>query len=200
MRRTTSDFRAKASRMMLRMANLAGRAVFAATAGGRWLVRGYESAEDIEGEHAPAVEVFQGLHIYARPASSDNAEGVLLNIGAEANHPVIAALRNEDARKRFVAAAGEDLAPGELALFNSAGSSFIRITAAGDIVLEVKSGQRIYARKAGGTAEALATKADVDALSTWASTHTHPDPVSGFTGAPVVSPPSATGTDTLWGD
>lgn len=51
---------------------------------------------------------------------------------------------------------------------------------------------------AGGTAE-LATKADLEALREWIATHVHPDPSSGFTGAPSTPPPSPAGTSTLRG-
>ncbi len=57
----------------------------------------------------------------------------------------------------------------------------------------------------GGAALALATKADIDALASHVDTHTHADPVTGFTttpadiGGPQVSP-SAAGTDKLKGE
>lgn len=48
-----------------------------------------------------------------------------------------------------------------------------------------------------GGSQALATKADIDALRSWAETHTHPAP-GGATSAPAP-PPSATGTTVLKG-
>lgn len=51
--------------------------------------------------------------------------------------------------------------------------------------------------RAGGTAK-LATKADIDALESWASSHKHVE-TGGTTNSPTTSPPSASGTAVLKG-
>jgi phage gp45-like len=164
------------------LSNVVRRIVFgtgsSATAGGRWAVLGYETADDTEGQDAPPVEVFAGLSIYARPATTDAAEGILLHVGAQAEHPAIAALRNEDARRRYVEEFG-DLQPGEVAIFNSAGATRIHIAADGEILIEAESGQEIKVRSPGGAVDSLVQKSEFQR-------HTH---VTAGTGSPVGPTP-----------
>lgn len=125
-------------------------------------------------ETARAV-VFPGVGIYARPASSSNPEAIVLNVGG-ADHPVVIALRDEKTRK-----ASANIDEDETVLFNTVA------------VLYIKSDGTIEARSVGGTASPLATKADIDALRTWALGHGHPN--HGL--PPSTTPPAATGTAKL---
>ena len=60
-------------------------------------------------------------------------------------------------------------------------------------------------RTAAGIAVPLAPLADLQAHRDWAATHTHPDPATGFTGAPAdmtgpTPPPEPAGTEVLHGE
>ena len=114
MRYTRDKLRARMSSARLGMMNIVRRVTLVATQGGQWTTEGYELEDGIEGtddlNEQEATDVFQGLNIYARPATADNAEAIMLHVGAKSEHPVIAALRNEDARRRYVDEFG-DLAP-----------------------------------------------------------------------------------------
>jgi hypothetical protein len=182
MRRRSKDLRQRASESVLALANLARRVVFGATSGGQWTIRGYETDDDIEGSDDDPADVFGGIGIYAKPASEDDAEGVLINIGGKADHPTIAAVRNEDARKRYVDEFG-DISAGEIAIFNSSGKSRVIIEAGGDIVLEAESGKEIFVRSPGGSTDQLVTKTDFQ-------NHTHlTAPVGPATPPTAIVPP-----------
>lgn len=176
-RRTVRDFRKRVSRGVLELANLARRVVFSATSGGRWAVQGYETEDGIEGDDDDPVDLFPGIGIYAKPASGDNAEGVMLHVGGRADHPTIVATRNEDARRRYVAEFG-DLSPGEFAIFNSAGTARVIITAGGEIQIEAKANEEILVRSPGGMTDQLVTKTDF-------LNHTHVTAPSGPTTPPT---------------
>lgn len=154
-RRTVSDYRARISQGTRDLLGLVSRVVFGASEGGQWEALGYETDDDEQGGLA---DVFQGAGIYARPTSG--GEGVVVQVGGAANHPVVAAVRDETARQAFVAAFGRDLAAGETAIFSGAGNAYVVLTASGDVQIEVPSGQKIYARTTGGLADALVTKTE----------------------------------------
>ncbi len=157
-----------------------------ATAGGLWAILGYETDDDAEGDDAEPTETFQGIGIYARPATGDKAEAIMLHVGGQAEHPVLAAFRNEDARKRMVEKLG-DIDPGEIAFFSSTGDVRVLLKVDGTIEIGALSTQQ------------LATKADIDALATWIAGHGHPHPP----GSPPTTPPpvpSAAGTQILKGE
>ncbi len=202
-RRTAKDFRDRATKAALDMANMIRRVVTSATAGGRWGIEGYE-LDDIdtgvaftEGVDDDPVDVFAGIHIYARPAAADKSEGILLHVGGEAEHPVLAALRNEDARLRYVAEFG-DLSRGEVVVFNSAGTARVKVRTNGEIEITVAAGQKLLVKTKAGTALPVATKADVDAIQAALDGHSHlyipgagPGTVS-TTGNPSVPAPDGT--------
>ena len=159
---------------MLELRNVVRRVIFGDTKGGLWGILGYETEDDAEGDDAEPVETFQGIGIYARPAEGDNAEGVMLHIGGQAEHPVLAAFRNEDARKRMIKLLG-DIDPGEVAFFPSTGAVRVLLKQNGTIEI-------------GGVAtQQLATKLDLELLRLWLAGHGHPLPP----GSPPLTPPVA---------
>lgn len=147
--------------------NLVRRLAVAASAGGRWQLLGSD------GEVFADVEAFQGIGYASRPA--DGAGEVIL-LRVSGNHPVIVATRDESIRV--------DLDEDETAIFNS--SSIVKVKADGAIEIGSQ----------GGSFAALATKDDIDALESWASTHVHVE-TGTTTNAPTIGPPSATGTTKL---
>ncbi len=153
MRLSAADLRKRLSETVLEMANLVRRVVLTSSSGGQWGIEGYETEDGIEGDEDEPVDVFQGLYIYARPGADDNAEAVMLSVGAKSNNPVIAAVRNEDARRRYVEEHG-DLAAGECAIFNTLGTIRIHLTAAGECHIEAVNGNAVE----------LALKSDVQAI------------------------------------
>lgn len=146
-----------------------------------WQVLGHR----IRGERETTdAEPFTGIGYYARPRTTSNAEAVLAQIG-EARHVVIIAMRDEDLRKLVD---GQVPADGS-AMFNSASVVLV----ANDLV---------EARSIGGTASPLATLADLEALRTWVSTHTHSGVTTGggTSAVPTTSPPTPDGTSVLMGE
>jgi phage gp45-like len=108
------------------------------TGGGRWQVGGYE------GEREADVPVFGGIGFHSRPADGGNAEAILLKVGAAGGHSVIVATRDEGTRL--------ELEADETAIFTS--TSKVLVKADGTIEIGTID----------GTAVALATKADVEAV------------------------------------
>jgi phage gp45-like len=142
-------------------------------------------------ETEDAVEVFSGIGFYSRPSDDGSPEVVLAKIGGSSDHPVIVATRDERTRQALEEA--RDLAKDESIVFNSL--AFVRVKADGTI----------EAASAGGTAVALATKADVDALQVAIDTHTHTVPIIGAAGTtptttPLVGMPAAAGTAKFKGE
>jgi hypothetical protein len=117
-------------------------------------------------------EVFPGIGIYARPPSSANAEAIVFNVGG-ADHPIVIALRDEDTRR-----ASADIDADETMIYTS------------QVVVYLKANGTIEARTVGGSALALATKDDIDALKSWAENHYH----LSHGAVSIVPPPSANGT------
>lgn len=137
MRRNTKTFRQRAARSVLDMRNAIRKVVVSLTGGSDWNVLGYEF-EDLEtgettceGEGDPGIPVFQGISIFARPVSA-NGEAVLLHVGCEADHPVIAAVRDEDGRRAYVDTFGE-VAAGEIAIYNGQGTARVIVKADGTV-------------------------------------------------------------------
>ncbi len=163
-RQRTRDLRERASDAVLEVANMVRRVAFGAsaraTSGGLWSILGYETDDESEGDDDEPVETFQGICIYARPATSDKAEALMFSVGAHSDHPTLGAFRNEDARKRMIAKFG-DIDPGEAALFPSAGDVRILLKADGTIEIGAEA------------TEALATKADVQRIRDELNAHTH---------------------------
>lgn len=190
-RYSATELRKRLSEAALEMANLVRRVVLTATSGGQWGIEGYETEDELEGDEDEPVDVFQGLYIYARPGSSDNAEAVMLSVGAKSNNPTLVALRNEDARKRYVDEFG-DISEGEIVIFNSAGKSRVHISAAGEIAIEAESGQEILIRSPGGSTDALVKKSEFDGHS-----HTTTATVDGGSVGVIGGAAAVTGTTVL---
>ncbi len=167
--------------------NMIRRVVPDDTAGGLWSIFGYETDDDIEGDGGEPIDVFQGIGIYARPAAADRSEAVMVLVGGEAQHDALVALRNEDARRRFVEVFG-DIDPGEVAIFPSRGDC--RIILKEDGTIEI----------GGLNVAALAFLSDAQLLQTYIQAHTHPvkGAVAGPTETPIT-PPGLQGTLKLKG-
>lgn len=133
------------------------RFVVADTASDLWTVHGY--TDDEGNEEREEVEMFDGMYFAARPHALDRAEVIVLKVGGESGHPVGVGSRAHDTRKIFDLAEG--LSAGECAMFNR--ESMVKIASDGT----VKVGSL------GGTMQALATKADIDATNAVLASHTH---------------------------
>ena len=188
--------------------NMIRKVVIGTTNGGLWQVLGYQTTDFdegevvTEGEDDELVDVFQGTHIYARPAAGDDSEAIMIHVGGEAEHPAVIATRDEDARRAYVDDYG-DIAEGEVVIFNSSGDSRILISVDGDI--EITSLNEVVIRNPGGTTEPLVLKSELDefisdifnshdhgyksdsALPTFSQTTDPPDPTgSAFPGTAVL--------------
>lgn len=175
----TKSLRKRTSEAALEAANAIRRVIFGDTAGGLWGILGYETDDDAEGEDAEPVETFQGIGIYARPAADDKAEGIMLHVGLHSEHPVLAAFRNEDARRRMIENLG-DIEPGEVAFFPSTGD--VRVLLKVDGAIEI----------GGAATQQLATKADLESLRLWAAGHGHPHPPGSPPNPPLAPVPPYT--------
>ena len=191
------------------LGNMVRRVTLGVTSGARWAFQGYEFEDDdtgstiSEGDDDEPTDVFQGIGIYARPATGDNSEAIMLHVGGEAEHPVLVGFRNEDARARYVAEF-EDVAPGEIVIFHSAGTARVKITAAGEIEITATAGEKIKLKTKAGTSLPLATKADVLAVQAALNGHAHtyiPGPGPGVTQTTLnPSVPAPTGTTVVEGE
>ncbi len=202
-RHGAQDLRSRASRAALRLANMVRRVTLGSSQGGSWGFQGYAipdlrggSSTTTEGDGYDETEIFPGIGIYARPGSDDDAEALLLQVGGEANHPVIAAVRNEAARARYVEEFG-DVEPGEIAVFNSGGTSRILITAAGNVEITVPAGKEILL-SAGGATDKLVTRTEF-------LKHGHATAATGPVSSPIVAPapsvdPAFPGTSVVKGE
>lgn len=164
-----------------RIRGMVRRLAVAVTSRVLWQLTGVRSLDGTT--ETIAAEVFPGVGFFARPRTSGGApEAILVNVGG-ATAPAVVATRDEKTRAEVA-----PLAADESAMFNS------------EAIVHVKANGEIHARSAGGSAVALATKADIDALRTWAAAHLHNDPSSGVTSTPTVAPPTAAGTSVLKGE
>ncbi len=195
MRRGPQTFRARASRRVLDMANAIRKVAISSSEGSDWGMLGYEfeNLEDgsttCEGEGDDPIPVFQGIGIFARPLGT-NAEGMMLHVGCQADHPILVAVRDEDARRAYVEAFGE-VAKGELAIFNGQGTARLLIKADGTIDVNAP----------GGSPVSLAKVAELALLQ---STIAAVVPLGGDTGSAIITAVAAlaspTGTTVLKGE
>ncbi len=169
---SVEPFRVKVTGSIRRMA-------IALTARTLWQLVGHRVGTQTETIQA---ETFSGIGFYARPPSTGKPEAIVLMVG-DASAPVVVAVRDEKTRAAIAGALAED----ESAVFNT------------KAIVHVKADGTIEARSASGVAKSLATKDDIDALKSWALTHTHPAP-GGATSAPTDPPPDADGTNVLKGE
>lgn len=187
-RRNSRDFTERMSKARLMLKNMIRRVVPDKTAGGLWGILGYETEDDCEGDGAEPVDVFQGIGIYARPGPDDRSEAVMVLVGGEAQHDALIALRNEDARRRYVDFFG-DIKAGEVAIFPSRGDC--RIILKQDGTIEI----------GGLDPQALTTVADAGRLQTFIETHTHA--IKGGGAEPTLTPippPGIVGTTRFKGE
>ncbi len=159
MRRTVSDFRDETGRVLTMLRNLARRAVVTGASVATWAISGFTDGEG--NEEADDAEVFQGVGFASRPATGNNVECVVVNVGATPNHPVIVATRDLDGFKAIIGS----LEPGEVAIFDAATGKTVKLTAAG----EVRLGAPAAAVEAlvRGTTYRAAEDTLLTALQTW---------------------------------
>ena len=202
-RNNARGLRQRGSRAALRMGNMIRRVVVAASQGEAWGFEGYaipnlrgEESFELEGEGDEPIEVFQGIGIVARPAAGDDAEALVFAVGAEAEHQVVGAVRSEAARARYLEEFGE-IAAGEIAIFNSAGSARVLVRADGTIEITAASGQEILL-SAGGATDRLVTRTEF-------MKHGHLTAGTGAVTPPMVAPapsvdPAFPGTQVVKGE
>jgi hypothetical protein len=203
MRYKAQELRRRGGQAALELGNAVRRVRVAASSGDAWGYLGYQYPDlrgkgttITEGAEDEPVEVFSGVGIFARPAEGDASEALLVNVGGKAEHGVIAALRNEDARRRYVEEFGE-LAPGEVAIFNSVAKSRVIVRADGSIEIEAESGREVLIRSNGGSTQPLIRKSDYDGHTHPAGTLVAPNgAVTGITGGAAAKP----GTSVLKGE
>lgn len=181
---TTSDYRDETSPATRGIAGMIRRMAVKLTEGALWQVAGHLLFDSRTPETKNA-EVFGTLGFYSRPKPGVNAEVIVVFPGGSSN-PVIIGTRDEELRATVAA-----LNQGETAVCNRA------------TIILCKANGTVEIRTPGGSASALATKADIDALKSWAVGHTHV--VAGVTAGaaavtsatPLPVAPSATGTTVL---
>lgn len=134
--------------LRIRLAGMVRRFVVSiAGASSRWQLAGVKMPS---GQEARNAEVFAGIGFFARPPAGGSPEAVAVMVG-DANTPIVVAVRDEKTRAAVAGALGLD----ESMMFNT------------KAVLLIKGDGTLEARSVGGTAHALATKADVQALRDW---------------------------------
>lgn len=118
-----------------------------------WQLAGFRQADGTT--ETRMAEVFSGIGFYARPPSSGSPEAVVTMLGADSASPVVVATRDEATR----AAVAGGLAADETMVFTS------------QAVVYVKADGTIEIRSHNGSAQSLATNADLAAilsvLKTW---------------------------------
>jgi hypothetical protein len=180
---TTRQWRDETSPREREARGLVRRLVVNLTTGVFWRTVGHLLLDGNPETHL--AEVFSGIGFYARPKSGHNAEAIVVFPGGASN-PIIIATRDEDARKAVA-----KLADDETAAFNSR------------TIILIKKDGTVEIRAANGTAQALATKADVAALRVTFNEHTHlytPGPGTAVaTAIPVAQADAPSGTSVLKG-
>lgn len=156
--------------------------------------------DETEGEQTlpdePTIQVpvrrYQHFGMRSRPPAGVDVIRVRTSAGTAGNSAVIA-----EESSRF---GPSDLNDGEVALYNKVIGLRVLLDQNGTIHIQVPPGQKVAIDDGSGAA-ALATKADIDALKSWASSHAHSgvSTGAGTSGPPAVTPPSASGTTILQG-
>lgn len=181
---TTKEWRDETSPERRDAMGLIRRMAIRLTEGPIWQALGHLLI-DGRTQESRGAEVFGVLGFYSRPIAGANAEVVLVNPGGAGN-PIIIATRDEDLRKLVA-----NLNQGETAMCNRA------------TVILCKPNGTVEIRLPNGTAAALATKVDIDALKSWAASHTHvvagvtAGAASVTTATPLPTAPVAAGTTVL---
>ena len=165
----------------IRVAGMVRRMAISLTTKVLWQLVGFR-LPDGSTEVANA-EAFTGIGFYARPPRSGDPEAIVVSVG-DATAPMIVAVRDEKTRAAIVGV----LKVGESAMYTDKALVYVR------------DDGTIEARSAGGSAQALATKADLTALANFVQAMTLP--VSGPTAGPPApgTVPSPVGTTTFKGE
>jgi len=175
--KTTEQLNQATNPALVRAFGAVRRMIVTLSSGVLWQLAGVRLPDGTT--EARKAEVFGGIGFASRPSSSGKPEAIAIAVG-DANTPVIVGLRDEKTRAAVAGALGLD----ETAMFNTVA------------IMLIKSDGTIEARSPGGTAVALATKADLDALASFVQAMTLP--VSGATAGPpapnTVPTPSGTST------
>ena len=185
MRRSPGTLRKRQGRKRLDQENMVRKVAISTSEGSDWGILGYEfedpeTGETVcEGEGDDPIPVFQGIGICARPVGA-NGEAMMLHVGGEADHPIAASVRDEDGRRAYVDNF-EDLAPGELAIYNGQGNARVVIKADGSI--EINSESQVRVKTKSGTADKLITRTEF-------LNHGHPTAATGPVSAPAEIVPS----------
>lgn len=159
----------------------------------------------LDGETVEGAEHFQPYGFSSVPLAG--AEGVALFPNGDRGHPLVVAV----ADRRYRPTGGE---AGEVTVYSKTGAR-VRLLASGDIEIQPAPGGEVFVRQDGGSAVALATKADLDAVVAYlnrqfdpALGHTHkaviPTQPTNIVESTIVPPapgsgtaPSPAGTTTL---
>lgn len=172
MRRNIKKLRERALPFSIMLRNLISRMTIEATAAiSTWDLLGFIDGEDNE-ESDDEVEVFQGVGFVARPPDDANAEVIVANVGAESNHPVVVAARDEETRAANVT----DVEADESVAFNSV------------CRLHLKADGTLEARTHGGVAVALCLKSDLDSHKSHFDGHRHDAPQASAGSLPTSIP------------
>ncbi len=173
MRRSSRIFRARQGRGKLEAENAIRKVVVAGTNAADWGLLGYEftdpetGARICEGEGDEPIPVFQGIGIFARPVGS-RGEAMMLHVGNQADHPILASVRDEDGRRAMVAEFGEPAA-GEVAIFNGQGTARVLIKADGSIEIsspaKVKIGTKASVLREPGIKATTYRAAEADVMT-----------------------------------
>lgn len=181
---TTEEWREQISSEMRSILGMIRQMSVRLTEGPIWQLEGHKLFDNRikETVDAPA---FGTLGFYSRPKPGANVGAIVVYPGGSSN-PVIVATNDEELRATVA-----NLNQGETAMCNRA------------TIILCKPDGTVEIRTPGGSASALATKADIDALKSWAAGHTHV--VAGITAGaasvtsatPLPVAPSAAGTTVL---
>lgn len=150
-----------------------------------WGITGFSDGTETETDE---LQVYQTCGFLSRPEAGANVEAIAVNVNG-GDHHVIVACRDDAAVRRVVEALG--LGHGVAHVYN--GTNALSVTPDG-----------IEAKSLTGTAVALATLEDLNALRDWIQT-TMVLPVSGAAAGPLGPPPAlqapiANGTSVLKGE
>lgn len=182
--RTTTDHRDDTGVAMRILRGLVRRVTVAIAESSIWQLEGFRDVGE-----AFMAEVFQGVGIWARPATGAPTEAVVVNVGGDADAPIAIALRDMETQS-IVA----DAEPDTTVTYNSVVG-----------VRHLPDGT-IEARSHGGTAGRLMTLDDGLAMHAWILEHVYPLVLAAAAAAmpPVIPPPgppgAPTGTTVLKGE